>query len=104
MHKTLSCIMLLALAVMADAYGQGIGNSKNHGNDRAEHETLDHAKNAAGGGSSALKITYRGGPVMTGTVKVYYIWYGNWAGNTAPLILENLAQSIGGSPYYNINT
>src|SRR5262249_45208665 len=27
-------------------------------------------------------IAYHGGPIMTGTVKVYYIFYGNWTGNT----------------------
>src|SRR5439155_458117 len=34
----------------------------------------------------------------------YYIWYGNWSGNTATKILPSFAQSIGGSPYFNINT
>jgi hypothetical protein len=49
-------------------------------------------------------ILYHGGPVMLGTVNVYYIWYGNWSGNSAVTILTDLAQNIGGSPYYNINT
>lgn len=53
-------------------------------------------------------ISYHKGPVMgvgTGSpVNVYYIWYGNWTGNTAPSILEPLAANIGGTPYYNINT
>ena len=49
-------------------------------------------------------INFHGGPVMTGTVTIYYIWYGNWSGNTAVTILEDLARSLGGSPYYNINT
>lgn len=49
-------------------------------------------------------ISYHGGPVMLGTTHVYYIWYGNWTGNTAVGILTTLAQGIGGSPYYNINT
>jgi hypothetical protein len=49
-------------------------------------------------------IVYHGGPVMLGTVNVYYIWYGNWSGNSAVTILTDLAQNIGGSPYYNINT
>jgi len=49
-------------------------------------------------------ISYHGGPVMLGTVNVYYIWYGNWSGNSATNILTDLASSIGGSPYYNINT
>ncbi len=49
-------------------------------------------------------IAYHGGPVMLGTTNVYYIWYGNWSNNTATTILTNFASSIGGSPYYNINT
>ncbi len=49
-------------------------------------------------------ISYHGGPVITGTTNVYYIWYGNWSGNTATSILTDFGQNIGGSPYYNINT
>jgi hypothetical protein len=58
-------------------------------------------KNGGGGGAT---IVYHGGPVMTGTNGVYYIWYGNWAGNTATSILTDFAGAIGGSPYFNINT
>jgi hypothetical protein len=54
-----------------------------------------------GGGSNG--ILSHGGPVMLGTVNVYYIWYGNWSGNSATSILTDFAQNIGGSPYYNIN-
>jgi hypothetical protein len=56
------------------------------------------------GGSSQNGIRYHGGPVMLGTINVYYIWYGNWSGNSASTILTNLANYIGGSPYFNINT
>jgi hypothetical protein len=49
-------------------------------------------------------IVYHGGPVMLGTTKIYYIWYGDWTGNTATSILTDLANSMGGSPYFNINT
>jgi phosphate-induced protein 1 len=49
-------------------------------------------------------ISYHGGPVMLGTTNAYYIWYGNWSGNSATTILTDLARSIGGSPYFNINT
>ncbi|MEQ1947207.1 MAG: hypothetical protein ABL995_08460 [Bryobacteraceae bacterium] len=50
-------------------------------------------------------ITYHNGPVMTGTTHIYYIWYGDWSTDaTAPAILNNFANKIGGSPYYNINT
>jgi phosphate-induced protein 1 len=58
----------------------------------------------AGGGTSTNGIINHGGPVMLGTVNVYYIWYGNWAGNTATTILPDLASNLGGSPYWNINT
>jgi hypothetical protein len=49
-------------------------------------------------------ITYHGGPVMHGTTNIYYIWYGNWAGNSAVTILTDLANDIGGSQYFAINT
>jgi hypothetical protein len=54
--------------------------------------------------SSVTTFTNHGGPVMTGTTNVYYIWYGNWAGNSATSILTDLAKSIGGSTYWAINT
>src|SRR6185437_745920 len=41
-------------------------------------------------------ISYHGGPVMTNGSNVYYIWYGNWSGNTATTILADLASSMGG--------
>jgi hypothetical protein len=59
-----------------------------------------HGKPGGGGNG----ISYHGGPVVTGGNKIYYIWYGNWSGNSAPTILTDLASHIGGSPYFNINT
>jgi len=49
-------------------------------------------------------IAYNGGPVILGTTNVYYIWYGNWSGDTSTTILPDLAAHIGGSAYFNINT
>ena len=50
-------------------------------------------------------ISYHGGPVLHGTTHIYYIWYGNWSTDAgANSILTNLANYIGGSPYFNINT
>src|SRR5438105_594381 len=61
--------------------------------------------NASGkAGPNNNGIYYHGGPLILGGTNVYYIWYGNWSGNTATTILTNLAQYIGGSPYFNINT
>jgi hypothetical protein len=50
-------------------------------------------------------ITYHGGPVMTGTPNVYFIWYGSWASNASGAqILTDFTTALGGSRYYNINT
>jgi len=59
--------------------------------------------NAGGKPTRSNAISYHGGPVMLGTVNTYFIWYGNWSGNTATSILADLASNIGGSPYFNIN-
>lgn len=60
------------------------------------------AKGARPQGSNG--ISYRGGPVMVDGVNVYYIWYGDWSGNTAPSILSDFAVGISNSDYWNINT
>src|SRR5690348_8464150 len=49
-------------------------------------------------------IAYHGGPVMVGEIHLYYIWYGNWSGNTAQAILTDFGTNIGSSPYFQINT
>jgi len=67
-------------------------------------------KGGGGGGgggkpkSTSNGINYHGGPVMLGRTNIYYIWYGDWSTNSAVSILGDLAASLGGSPYYNINT
>ncbi|MGZ4980558.1 MAG: hypothetical protein ACXV8U_21660 [Methylobacter sp.] len=63
-----------------------------------------NVRSSGGATTTGYGISYHGGPVIGGNTHVYYIWYGNWAGNTATSILDTLASSIGGSPYYNINT
>jgi hypothetical protein len=68
--------------------GNGNGNANGQGN-----------RKVTGNG-----INYHGGPLILGTTHVYYIWYGNWSGNTATTILQDLAGTIGGSSYFNINT
>lgn len=48
-------------------------------------------------------INWNGGPVMSGTVHAYVIWYGTWSAGDQSLI-NNFLSNIGGTPYYNINT
>jgi hypothetical protein len=71
-----------------------------------ERAAPGHAGSKAGPvGSNG--IFYHGGPLILGTVNAYYIWYGNWNLDPNPKaqsILTDLASSIGGSPYFNINT
>src|SRR6185369_441538 len=60
--------------------------------------------------NTTTKITFHGGPIMSGVPGVYFIWYGCWdgtcgnAGNpTTQSILEDFVQNVGGSPYFQIN-
>ncbi len=63
-------------------------------------------KDAAAAGQLKLNITYHGGPVLNkpAGANVYYIWYGNWAGDTATNILTAMMQNVSGSSWYRINT
>jgi hypothetical protein len=72
-------------------------------------ESVDHSNGSKGeqkptGQSRTNGISYHGGPVMGGTPNVYYIWYGNWSGNTATTLLPTLVSDLSGSSYEHINT
>jgi hypothetical protein len=97
----LPCLVGMALAtqaasVLADQEQDLVPTGKGWG------MKVDHAASPFRGGGTG--INYHGGPVMLGTTNVYFIWYGNWSGNTATTILPDFASHIGGSPYFNINT
>src|SRR5256714_11893752 len=105
--------LLAAICVLGTAFSQGQSELANphkvvhrlNGDNNQDKNKDAHPGGEARpvrGGSNG--ISYHGGPVMLGTTNVYYIWYGNWSGNTANSILTNLAQNISGSPYFNINT
>src|SRR5437868_5581305 len=67
-------------------------------------ESVEHSAGKAKPAGGDNGIFYHGGPVMLGGTNVYFIWYGNWSGNSATTILTDLAKNIGGSSYFNINT
>jgi len=73
-------------------------------NNRFEHEAAPGRHKFSTLAVPQNGIQYHGGPVMLTTKTVYYIWYGNWSGNSAVTILTDLANNIGGSPYFNINS
>jgi hypothetical protein len=44
--------------------------------------------------------TYNGGPVISGTPDVYFIWYGNWSStDSASTILPSFVQTLSGTAY-----
>ena len=119
-------VLSLALAVFA-AFGViGAVNSQGQKDDsqgqrddksvhRSRHNEDELANEKAHRGEAGQAppkrgngITYHGGPLLgvvgQAPTYVYYIWYGNWSGNSATTILTDLANSIGGSPYFNINS
>ncbi|HET9668151.1 MAG TPA: hypothetical protein VFQ93_00985 [Casimicrobiaceae bacterium] len=75
--------------------GQGMG--------QGQGQPQGNGKPSRPSGSSN-GIDYHGGPVMTGSKNVYFIWYGNWSGNSATTVLPDLIGNLGGSPYFGINT
>lgn len=49
-------------------------------------------------------IDFHGGPLMLATHNVYFVWYGNWNGNSATSLLPQFMQNLSNSPYFSINT
>src|SRR5579872_7197521 len=47
---------------------------------------------------------YNGGPVISGTPDVYFIWYGNWGSDTASSILPSFVQTLSGTSYLATET
>ena len=62
-----------------------------------------NASLASGHRSAVAGINYNGGPVMVNTTHAYAIWYGTWTSAKTSIITSFLG-SVGGSPYFNINT
>jgi len=103
MLTALLCVFWSAQAQELDTTPEGRGGGKAvHKPNTPEGRGKPDAR--PGKGNSGNGISYHGGPLILGGTNVYYIWYGAWDGNTAPTILEDFAQNIGGSPYFNVNT
>ncbi|MFL6212763.1 MAG: hypothetical protein ACJ74J_02605 [Blastocatellia bacterium] len=109
---------LMAVALVA-AFGViNFAGAQTEGQGQPEVFKIPHRSNPHDGGAPTTggtgtvtpAITWHGGPVMAGTVTIYYIFYGNWnqsngSDNAAgKQILIDFANSIGGSPYEQLNT
>ena len=96
LRSTFYLLLLLAVGVIPFALGQRTARNQSP---VADARLLGSEPTA-----TPTQIQYHGGPLMLGTTNVYYIFYGNWSGNTATTILPFLADNIGGTAYFNINT
>jgi hypothetical protein len=94
---------VLCLSAATYAADNGKGNDVTPGsnaNGKVLHE-LNGAK-ASSNTSAGSGIVYHGGPILSGAPTIHYIWYGTWTSGPQG-ILNELASSIGGTPYFNIN-
>ena len=102
-HMRLKGAVLLAVLVIGVSSASAQVVRPDHGPDwvptgkgSGEHpgEHPGEARVQTNAGSNG--IFYHGGPLLetTASIGLYYIWYGNWSGNTATTILTDLASAI----------
>src|SRR5437868_2069878 len=105
--------MLMLISVFSIAFSQGQSELANQhkiihrlrrDNDEDKNKDAHPAEAGKAKPQRGNGINYHGGPLILGGTHVYYIWYGDWSGNSATTILTDLAGNIGPSPYFNINT
>jgi hypothetical protein len=124
MKRTLSLSLAVALLAFVALSAARLSNTAHaQQNERAQTEgtgapeTIKHRANphdlgdalTAGSTGTLSAITYHGGDLIS-TPTAYVIWYGNWnqANNSdtpaGQQIVRDFLNTVGGSPYYNINT
>jgi len=121
LHTRLTLWMLALAAAFsmgaAQAKSQSDADGDDDDTDSGGSELIGHSRNSRAGfapsagssGTNSVPITHHGGPVMA-TPTVYVIWYGNWNqsnGSDNPAgkqTVTDFLNSIGGSPYYRMNT
>lgn len=99
-RKLLRCFCLIAIATT-------LGAASSYGQTGIVPLVGQSAPNTSSGGQALVTgngISYHGGPVMINPHDVYFIWYGNWSGNSALSILPAFINGLNGSPYFNIAT
>lgn len=109
LRSILSAILLPAVSLSTAAFAV----VDEPGPPQVIHRTNPHGVGesipAGSAAPSSNPISYHGGKVIT-TPTIYLIWYGNWnqsnGSDTAAgqQIVRDFAASVGGSPYFDINT
>jgi hypothetical protein len=111
--RILAVIALLSVAAYMSAQvarttpdlvptGKGWGEAVDHSN--GNNGNTGNSNPNKPGNQCTNGICYHGGPVMGGTIPIYYIWYGNWSGNSAVTLLPTLVSDLSASGYEHINT
>ena len=99
--------MVATVALFAGCIAEESDSESSVEQDSGSELAPPHVHHVRGEASKSLRrgtgIQYHGGPVILGTTNVHFIYYGTWSSGDRA-ILENLVSSIGGSPYFNINT
>ena len=114
MSKSISLALsvLLALGIVGiTAFSQPSEINKiPHGiNPNSESPIWSGFALTTGGTRKVTAMNYYGGPIIT-TPTIYIIWYGDWNqgnGSDTPAgqqLIRDWAASIGGTPYYQLNT
>lgn len=110
MKKLTACIAALTALLTVDAAAQALPELAHlklppkHKIDKRVFAIKGQKEEAKAAAATQPAITYHGGPVMPSGVNVYYIWYGNWASNSAVQILTDFMNNLGGSAWMNIQT
>ncbi|HZS10507.1 MAG TPA: hypothetical protein VFD58_37105 [Blastocatellia bacterium] len=106
---SLAFTLLIAFTVFRTAHTQTEGQGAP---EIIKHRANPHGADAITKGSTGVvtpPISYHGGQLIM-MPTIYYIWYGDWNQNNGSdnpggqQILRDFANSIGGSPYFAINT
>jgi hypothetical protein len=120
MKRTISLSLAAALLAVLGLFSTSrlLSTAHAQGQGQGAPEIIKHKMNqreadsfalTTGGTTPTSPITYHGGQLIR-TPTVYVIWYGNWNqgnGSDTPAgqqIVRDFINSIGGSPYFNINT
>lgn len=55
-------------------------------------------------GAAEASPIYNGGPVISSTPDIYFIWYGSWGTNSAQTLLPTFVSGLSGTPYLGTET
>ncbi|MDQ6788814.1 MAG: EXORDIUM family protein [Acidobacteriota bacterium] len=103
----LAAVFMTLTAVAAFAQPEVVVHHKINPHSQSPNNIGESA--TTGGTGTLTPLNYAGGSLI-GTPVIYIIWYGNWSQtngsdtSAGQQIVRDFSNSIGGSPYFNLNT